>query len=201
MLAFGRDAGRDPSHLLIHCHAGISRSTAAMLMILAQAFPDEPEDAIVDRLTRDPAAGVAKLAHGRVRRRDPRSRRTAQRRSAASTYGTWRPGPSSPRRCAGEPGERGRTRPDRKDMTLQAAAARQIPTLELLTEIARLSKVLHEIGRPGNPNSRVVGFADDPRPRRTAQPGDPPSDAARPRRRDASGEPGHRSRVRPGRKT
>ena len=52
MLAFGRDAGGDPSHLLIHCHAGISRSTAAMLMILAQAFPDEPEDAIVDRLIR-----------------------------------------------------------------------------------------------------------------------------------------------------
>ena len=72
MLAFGRDAGRDPSHLLIHCHAGISRSTAAMLMILAQAFPDEPEDAIVDRLTQSDA-GVAKLAYGRFRRRDPRS--------------------------------------------------------------------------------------------------------------------------------
>ena len=49
ILAFGRDAG-DVSHLLIHCHAGISRSTAAMLMILAQAHPDESEDAIVDRL-------------------------------------------------------------------------------------------------------------------------------------------------------
>jgi predicted protein tyrosine phosphatase len=51
MLAFGRDAG-DVSHLLIHCHAGISRSTAAMLMILAQAHPQEAEDAIVDRLLR-----------------------------------------------------------------------------------------------------------------------------------------------------
>jgi len=49
ILAFGRDAG-DVSHLLIHCHAGISRSTAAMLMILAQAHPQEAEDAIVDRL-------------------------------------------------------------------------------------------------------------------------------------------------------
>ncbi len=49
ILAFGRDAG-DVSHLLIHCHAGISRSTAAMLMILAQALPHESEDAIVDRL-------------------------------------------------------------------------------------------------------------------------------------------------------
>ena len=49
ILAFGRDAG-DVRHLLIHCHAGISRSTAAMLMILAQAYPHETEDAIVDRL-------------------------------------------------------------------------------------------------------------------------------------------------------
>ena len=49
ILAFGRDAG-DVRHLLIHCHAGISRSTAAMLMILAQAHPRETEDAIVGRL-------------------------------------------------------------------------------------------------------------------------------------------------------
>jgi len=49
ILAFGRDAG-DVRHLLIHCHAGISRSTAAMLMILAQAHPRETEGAIVDRL-------------------------------------------------------------------------------------------------------------------------------------------------------
>jgi predicted protein tyrosine phosphatase len=49
ILAFGRDAG-DVRHLLIHCHAGISRSTAAMLMILAQAHPRESEDAIVERL-------------------------------------------------------------------------------------------------------------------------------------------------------
>ena len=51
MLTFGRDAG-DVRHLLIHCHAGISRSTAAMLMILAQAQPRESEDAIADRLMR-----------------------------------------------------------------------------------------------------------------------------------------------------
>ena len=49
ILAFGRDAG-DVSHLLIHCHAGISRSTAAMLMILSQAHPDDSEDAVADRL-------------------------------------------------------------------------------------------------------------------------------------------------------
>jgi predicted protein tyrosine phosphatase len=49
ILAFARDAG-DVGHLLIHCHMGVSRSTAAMLMVMAQAFPREPEDAVVDRL-------------------------------------------------------------------------------------------------------------------------------------------------------
>jgi len=49
ILEFGREAG-DVRHLLIHCHAGISRSTAAMLMILAQADPRETEDAVVGRL-------------------------------------------------------------------------------------------------------------------------------------------------------
>jgi predicted protein tyrosine phosphatase len=38
-------------HLLIHCHMGISRSTAAMAMLLAQAHPDEDEDTIAERLT------------------------------------------------------------------------------------------------------------------------------------------------------
>jgi predicted protein tyrosine phosphatase len=42
----------DRGHLLIHCHAGISRSTAATTMILAQALPRESEDAIVERLLR-----------------------------------------------------------------------------------------------------------------------------------------------------
>ncbi len=49
ILGFARDAG-DVRHLLIHCHLGVSRSTAAMLMVLAQAFPDDREDALVDRL-------------------------------------------------------------------------------------------------------------------------------------------------------
>jgi predicted protein tyrosine phosphatase len=49
ILAFARDAG-DVRHLLIHCHLGISRSTAAMLMVLAQVFPYELEVALVDRL-------------------------------------------------------------------------------------------------------------------------------------------------------
>jgi predicted protein tyrosine phosphatase len=50
ILTFGRDAAADAGGLLIHCHAGISRSTAATLMILAQAHPDEREDGLADRL-------------------------------------------------------------------------------------------------------------------------------------------------------
>ena len=50
ILKFGSDLGGDLSHLLIHCHAGVSRSTAAMAIILAQAFAHESEEAIVDRL-------------------------------------------------------------------------------------------------------------------------------------------------------
>lgn len=43
LLRFGRDLQREPeAHLLVHCHMGISRSTAAMTLILAQARPDRP---------------------------------------------------------------------------------------------------------------------------------------------------------------
>jgi predicted protein tyrosine phosphatase len=49
ILGFGRDLD-DLGHLLVHCHAGISRSTAAMMMILAQAFPHEAEESIINRL-------------------------------------------------------------------------------------------------------------------------------------------------------
>ena len=37
-------------HMLVHCHMGISRSTAAMTMLLAQAHPDESETAITERV-------------------------------------------------------------------------------------------------------------------------------------------------------
>jgi predicted protein tyrosine phosphatase len=41
LLAFGREPDLTAgSHLLIHCHAGVSRSTAAAALILAQAQPD-----------------------------------------------------------------------------------------------------------------------------------------------------------------
>lgn len=38
------------AHLLVHCHMGISRSTAAMLSLMAQADPDAPEDLLFERL-------------------------------------------------------------------------------------------------------------------------------------------------------
>ncbi|QCI67077.1 tyrosine phosphatase family protein [Phreatobacter stygius] len=46
----GSKAGRTEGHLLVHCHMGVSRSTAAMLTLLAQANPDEPEDGLFERL-------------------------------------------------------------------------------------------------------------------------------------------------------
>ena len=51
ILAFGRDLAAEPRpavHLLVHCHAGISRSTASMALILAQALPDRPASVILD---------------------------------------------------------------------------------------------------------------------------------------------------------
>jgi len=45
LLAFGQNLMHESAtgtHLLVHCHAGISRSTAAMTLILAQARPDRP---------------------------------------------------------------------------------------------------------------------------------------------------------------
>jgi predicted protein tyrosine phosphatase len=49
--AFQRDlADRGEAHLLIHCHAGISRSTAAMTALLMQAHPEETEESIFARL-------------------------------------------------------------------------------------------------------------------------------------------------------
>lgn len=46
ILAFGRTLAAG-SNLLVHCHAGISRSTASMALIIAQALPDQPADAVL----------------------------------------------------------------------------------------------------------------------------------------------------------
>src|SRR5439155_22629280 len=49
LLAFGRELGeRAGNHLLVHCHAGVSRSTASAALILAQAHPDRPADEVLD---------------------------------------------------------------------------------------------------------------------------------------------------------
>jgi len=52
---FGEELARDRSrrtegHLLVHCHMGVSRSTAAMVTLLAQTYPDEDEDRLMERL-------------------------------------------------------------------------------------------------------------------------------------------------------
>ena len=43
-------ARRSQGHLLVHCHMGVSRSTAAMLSLMAQVHADESEDALFARL-------------------------------------------------------------------------------------------------------------------------------------------------------
>ena len=55
LLAFGRDLMAEPpaeAHLLVHCHAGISRSTASMALILAQQRPDLSAEAILAEVLR-----------------------------------------------------------------------------------------------------------------------------------------------------
>ena len=55
ILAFGRSLMREPpgqAHLLVHCHAGISRSTAAMTLILAQALPNLPGHDLMQEVLR-----------------------------------------------------------------------------------------------------------------------------------------------------
>jgi len=58
LLSFGRDLGSAKGgHLLVHCHAGVSRSTAAATLILAQARPDRPaEEALLTVVRRRPRA-------------------------------------------------------------------------------------------------------------------------------------------------
>lgn len=56
LLAFGAElkdglAGATASHLLVHCHAGVSRSTAATALILAQQHPDWPARDVLDAIS------------------------------------------------------------------------------------------------------------------------------------------------------
>lgn len=55
LLHFGREIEHAPGarpHLLVHCHAGVSRSTAAMFLLLAQARPDRPAEEALAELRR-----------------------------------------------------------------------------------------------------------------------------------------------------
>jgi len=55
LLRFGADLAREPparAHLLVHCHAGISRSSAAMTLILAQALPERAAPDILQEVLR-----------------------------------------------------------------------------------------------------------------------------------------------------
>ena len=49
LLTFGRtmEAAGDATHLLIHCHAGVSRSTAAAAILMAQHNPGREADAFM----------------------------------------------------------------------------------------------------------------------------------------------------------
>lgn len=50
LLELGRNVKRAHGHLLVHCHAGVSRSTATMLMLMAQAAPMQDADELFSRL-------------------------------------------------------------------------------------------------------------------------------------------------------
>ena len=58
LLTFGRDLTKARgTHLLVHCHAGVSRSTAAATLILAQRRPDRPaEEALLAVVRQRPRA-------------------------------------------------------------------------------------------------------------------------------------------------
>ena len=55
LLAFGRDLMQEPegrAHLLVHCHMGISRSTAAAVLLLAEARPNSSATAIMAEIAK-----------------------------------------------------------------------------------------------------------------------------------------------------
>ena len=87
LLTFGRgllDEPRADAHLLVHCHAGVSRSTASMALILAQTLPDVPASRNLRGSAAHPPAGVAELAHARA------GRCTTEASRRAGCRGGWR---------------------------------------------------------------------------------------------------------------
>ena len=52
LLAFGQELSDAAAcHLLVHCHAGVSRSTAATTLILAQHHPEWPASDVLDAVS------------------------------------------------------------------------------------------------------------------------------------------------------
>jgi predicted protein tyrosine phosphatase len=61
LLSFGRNLGEQPAsgdpeaggaHLLVHCHAGVSRSTASAILLLAQRQPERAAHDLVGQVIR-----------------------------------------------------------------------------------------------------------------------------------------------------
>jgi len=53
LLAFGQAVGATRgAHLLVHCHMGVSRPTAAMAALLAQAHPEVAAEAVFEHVAR-----------------------------------------------------------------------------------------------------------------------------------------------------
>lgn len=52
LLTFARDLGASGTHLLIHCHAGVSRSTAAATLVLAQRRPEQLAEEVLTEVVR-----------------------------------------------------------------------------------------------------------------------------------------------------
>jgi predicted protein tyrosine phosphatase len=52
VLEFGKDLPVADGHLLVHCHAGISRSTAFTILLVAQALPEVSSAEIVAEIVR-----------------------------------------------------------------------------------------------------------------------------------------------------
>ena len=53
LLAFSRDLTMaNKVHLLVHCHAGVSRSTAAATLVMAQTCPDRPAAEVLQEVVR-----------------------------------------------------------------------------------------------------------------------------------------------------
>lgn len=55
LLAFGKRLVAEPppgAHLLVHCHAGVSRSTASMILMVAQAQPERTASSVAREILR-----------------------------------------------------------------------------------------------------------------------------------------------------